>query len=529
MSAAQIADAERRDLADLFLRLGPDGPRCAGAGSTRDLRRPPGRPRAPARRRARHPDPAAGGLDAARAGPGGGQRDFGDLVGTLRTGPPFWSPLALPPLRAVDVQEYFIHHEDVRRAQSGWAPRPPTRPETACCGAWPACSAAEAYRSSPVAVTLPAPGRHRQRRPCVSGPRAVIPQRGEPGELLLATRRAARSASCPPRGRTPADVAAVNARPTRGLSQTPAERAAGRRLARLACYQAGAESPPALPRLRPRPTRAMTPLDRPAPPDAVARRRRPGDPDRHRSTARAQQARRPGRRARCARGSGVPTHRCPGPTGTPPPLAEGALRVVALGGIGEIGRNMTVLEYGGRLLIVDCGVLFPSEDSPGVDLILPDFRAIEDRLDDVDALVLTHGHEDHIGAVPFLLRQKPDLLVVGSRFTLALVAAKCREHRLTPHLLEVREGQRAPTARSTASSSRSTTRSPTRWPSPSARRRHRAAHRRHQARPAAPRRAADRPGRLLAPRRRGRRPAAGRLDERRGPGIRHAGARDRAR
>ncbi len=126
----------------------------------------------------------------------------------------------------------------------------------------------------------------------------------------------------------------------------------------------------------------------------------------------------------------------------PKPLADGALRVVALGGVGEIGRNMTVLEYGGRLLVVDCGVLFPSEDSPGVDLILPDFRAIEDRLDDIDALVLTHGHEDHIGAVPFLLRQKPDLLVVGSRFTLALVEAKCKEHRLTPHLLEVREGQR---------------------------------------------------------------------------------------
>ncbi|MHA6620941.1 ribonuclease J [Pseudonocardia sp. DLS-67] len=118
------------------------------------------------------------------------------------------------------------------------------------------------------------------------------------------------------------------------------------------------------------------------------------------------------------------------------------MRVVALGGIGEIGRNMTVFEYGGRLLVVDCGVLFPSEDSPGVDLILPDFRAIEDRLDDIDALVLTHGHEDHIGAVPFLLRQKPDLTVVGSRFTLALVAAKCKEHRLTPHLLEVKEGER---------------------------------------------------------------------------------------
>jgi len=115
--------------------------------------------------------------------------------------------------------------------------------------------------------------------------------------------------------------------------------------------------------------------------------------------------------------------------------------VVALGGIGEIGRNMTVFEYAGRLLVVDCGVLFPAEDSPGVDLILPDFRAIEDRLDDIEAVVLTHGHEDHIGAIPFLLRLRPDVPIVGSKFTLALVAAKCKEHRQTPHLREVREGQ----------------------------------------------------------------------------------------
>jgi ribonuclease J len=130
------------------------------------------------------------------------------------------------------------------------------------------------------------------------------------------------------------------------------------------------------------------------------------------------------------------------PIGPPPELPAGALRVIALGGVSEVGRNMTVFEYEGRLLVVDCGVLFPAEDSPGVDLILPDFRAIQDRLDDIDALVLTHGHEDHIGAVPFLLRQRPELTIVGSRFTLALVAAKCREHRLTPHLLEVREGAR---------------------------------------------------------------------------------------
>ncbi|QUH05868.1 ribonuclease J [Saccharopolyspora erythraea] len=125
----------------------------------------------------------------------------------------------------------------------------------------------------------------------------------------------------------------------------------------------------------------------------------------------------------------------------PGPLAEGGLRVFALGGIGEVGRNMTVFEHAGRLLVVDCGVLFPEDDAPGVDLILPDFAPIENRLDDIEALVLTHGHEDHIGAVPFLLRLRPDLPVVGSKFTLALLAAKCKEHRLNPTLVEVAEGQ----------------------------------------------------------------------------------------
>ncbi|TCN58232.1 ribonuclease J [Rhodococcus sp. SMB37] len=135
----------------------------------------------------------------------------------------------------------------------------------------------------------------------------------------------------------------------------------------------------------------------------------------------------------------------PDPTarlGTPPKAPKTGLRVVALGGIGEIGRNMTVFEHQGRLLIVDCGVLFPEDQQPGVDLILPDFRYIENRMDDIEAVVLTHGHEDHIGALPFLLRLRPDIPVVGSKFTLALVSAKCREHRLRPNLTEVTEGER---------------------------------------------------------------------------------------
>ena len=126
----------------------------------------------------------------------------------------------------------------------------------------------------------------------------------------------------------------------------------------------------------------------------------------------------------------------------PAPLRRGVLRIIPLGGIGEIGRNMTVFEINGKLLIVDCGVLFPEEHQPGVDVILPDFGYLHDRLDDVVGIVLTHGHEDHIGGVPYLLRLKQDIPLIGSGLTLAFVEAKLKEHRITPYSMVVAEGRR---------------------------------------------------------------------------------------
>ncbi len=126
----------------------------------------------------------------------------------------------------------------------------------------------------------------------------------------------------------------------------------------------------------------------------------------------------------------------------PAKLQPNTLRIVPLGGIGEIGRNMTVFEINGKLLIVDCGVLFPEEHQPGIDVILPDFDYIRNRLDDVLGIVLTHGHEDHIGGVPYLLKLRGDIPLLGSALTLAFVEAKLKEHKITPYSMVVREGQR---------------------------------------------------------------------------------------
>ncbi len=198
----------------------------------------------------------------------------------------------------------------------------------------------------------------------------------------------------------------------------------------------------------------------------------------------------------------------------PPQLEPGTLRVTPLGGLGEIGRNMTVFEYEGKLLVVDCGVLFPEEHQPGVDLILPDFEPIKHRLDDIVGVVLTHGHEDHIGAVPYLLRLKPDIPLVGSGLTLALVEAKLKEHRIKAFTLTVKEGQRERLApfdlefvavnHSIPDALAVAIRTPAGLVLATGR---------LQDGPAAARRAADRPPRLRAARRRGSRPLPRGLDE----------------
>ncbi len=126
----------------------------------------------------------------------------------------------------------------------------------------------------------------------------------------------------------------------------------------------------------------------------------------------------------------------------PPALEAGTLRITPLGGLGEVGRNMTVYEIDGKLLVVDCGVLFPEEHHPGVDLILPDISKIDDRLGDIVGVVLTHGHEDHIGGVPYLLKRRSDIPLIGSKLTLAFIDAKLKEHRIRPVLHEVAEGDR---------------------------------------------------------------------------------------
>jgi len=128
---------------------------------------------------------------------------------------------------------------------------------------------------------------------------------------------------------------------------------------------------------------------------------------------------------------------------TPPALQEDTLRIIPLGGVGEIGRNCTLFEINNQLLIIDCGVLFPEESQPGVDLILPDLGYLSDKLDRIAGLVLTHGHEDHIGGVPYLLKMRPDIPIYGSKLTIAFVQEKLTEHRLSAKVNLVSEGMKS--------------------------------------------------------------------------------------
>ncbi len=131
------------------------------------------------------------------------------------------------------------------------------------------------------------------------------------------------------------------------------------------------------------------------------------------------------------------------PLQTPPKLRPDTLRITPLGGLGDVGRNSASFEINNDLMILDCGVLFPDENHPGVDLILPGLHLLDDRLDDIKCLVLTHGHEDHIGAVPYLLRRRPDIPVLGSKLTLAFVREKLKEHRIrNADLREMEAGSR---------------------------------------------------------------------------------------
>jgi ribonuclease J len=120
---------------------------------------------------------------------------------------------------------------------------------------------------------------------------------------------------------------------------------------------------------------------------------------------------------------------------------SGTLRVLPLGGLGEIGKNMTVVEYDGRIVVVDTGLMFPTSEMLGIDLVLPDFAYLRERVDRIDAIVLTHGHEDHVGALPWVLRElgRDSVPVYGRPLTLELARSKLEEHKLDRIRLEVVE------------------------------------------------------------------------------------------
>ncbi|MGH2835713.1 MAG: MBL fold metallo-hydrolase, partial [Solirubrobacteraceae bacterium] len=127
-------------------------------------------------------------------------------------------------------------------------------------------------------------------------------------------------------------------------------------------------------------------------------------------------------------------------------MSTGKLRVLPLGGLGEIGKNMMVVEYEGSIAVIDVGLRFPTAEMLGIDLVLPDFSYLRDRVEDIEAIVITHGHEDHLGALPWVLRdlrQYGELPpVYASKLTIAMARSKLDEHKLKEvELIEVLPGE----------------------------------------------------------------------------------------
>ncbi|MEE0775972.1 MAG: ribonuclease J, partial [Bacillota bacterium] len=118
---------------------------------------------------------------------------------------------------------------------------------------------------------------------------------------------------------------------------------------------------------------------------------------------------------------------------------ESKVSLIPLGGLGEIGKNITVIRYGNSMLVIDCGMMFPEDDMPGIDTVIPDYSFLLEHKKKIKGIVLTHGHEDHIGALPYVLRDL-NVPVYGTRLTLGLVKHKLKEARTTGDLHEVSAG-----------------------------------------------------------------------------------------